>query len=96
MAKKNVISQHKVLCDVLKMPTIQVFLMDGSSRVLNLVSKANTTVQQLHLQMMKVSAVLLRGLSSRPHYRHCPSVCLSLPCNLLAQKQKGVEKQKLV
>jgi len=47
-----------MVCDVLKMPTIQVFLMDGSSRVLNLVSKANTTVQQLHLQMMKVRAVL--------------------------------------
>lgn len=34
-------------------PTIQVYLMDGSCRLLNLVSKANTTVQQLHQQMMK-------------------------------------------
>jgi hypothetical protein len=35
-------------------PTIQVFLMDGSSQQLSLVSSANTTVQQLHQQMIKV------------------------------------------
>jgi len=41
-------------CVMLQMPTIQVFLMDGSSQQLSLVSNANTTVQQLHVQMMKV------------------------------------------
>ena len=51
---------------VLKMPTIQVFLMDGSSRQLNLVSKDNTTVQQLHVQMMKVRAAFTRTSSLAP------------------------------
>jgi len=53
---------------LLKMHTIQVFLMDGSSRQLSLVSHSSTTVQQLHLQMMRVCAAfvsscldLLRG-----------------------------------
>ncbi len=31
--------------------------MDGTYRMLNLVSGANTTVQQLHQQMVKVSAL---------------------------------------
>lgn len=35
-------------------PTIKVSLMDGTWRMLNLVSGANTTVQQLHQQMMRV------------------------------------------
>jgi len=44
------------VCIVSQMPTIQVFLMDGSSQQLSLVSKASTTIQQLHNQMMKVHA----------------------------------------
>ena len=36
-------------------PKIQVWLMDGTYRMLNLVSGANTTVQQLHAQMVTVS-----------------------------------------
>jgi len=44
------------------MPTIKVFLMDGSSQQLSLVSKANTTIQQLHHQMMKVHAAFILSL----------------------------------
>jgi len=47
------------MCVLLKMHTIQVFLMDGSSRQLSLVSHSSTTVQQLHMQMMRVCTAVV-------------------------------------
>ena len=44
----------------LQRPAIQVFLMDGTFRTLNLLSGADTTVQQLHSQMMKASTHLYK------------------------------------
>ena len=47
------------MCVLLKMHTIQVFLMDGSSRQLSLVSHSSTTVQQLYMQMMRVCTAVV-------------------------------------
>ena len=43
---------------VFQVAMLPIYLMDGSSRAVKLSSGANTTVYQLHLQMMRVQYML--------------------------------------
>ena len=56
-------NQHTVLYVLHQSPKLQVFLMDGTFRMLTLAHGADTTVDQLHAQMM-------RELRLPPQYTH--------------------------